>query len=227
MGVIYGIENLIDHKIYVGQTIVKLETRIAKHKSADTLLGRAIRKYGWDGNFIYITLEECETREQLNEREIYWIKKLNSKYPNGYNLNEGGGGNLGYPCSEEAKAKISAANSNPPEAKLLRISDGNKGNTYNLGRSKSEETKHILSERTKAYWVNRYDWKYAYPVLEEELKKQGISHSELARCLNMNRGTMLNKLSGRSGLYERDKQAIMEILNVDMSIEELFKRADS
>ena len=60
MDVIYGIENLIDHKIYVGQTIVKLETRIAKHKSADTLLGRAIRKYGWDGNFIYIT----ETRRR-------------------------------------------------------------------------------------------------------------------------------------------------------------------
>ena len=42
----------------------------------------------------------------LNEREIFWIAKLNTKVPNGYNLTDGGEG-LVNP-SDETRAKMSA-----------------------------------------------------------------------------------------------------------------------
>ncbi len=67
-----------------------------------SLISRAIRKYGFE-NFVYIVIEECETPEKLNEREIYWIAKLNCKNPNDYNMTDGGEGCLGFHHSEETK----------------------------------------------------------------------------------------------------------------------------
>ena len=105
-GKVYGIENLINHKIYIGKTIHTLEERIQRHKwGKKSLISRAMRKYGFE-NFVYIVLEECETAEKLNEREIYWIAKLNCKKPNGYNMTDGGEGCLGFHHSDDAKRKI-------------------------------------------------------------------------------------------------------------------------
>jgi len=41
-------------------------------------------------NFIKEIIEECKTKEELCEREKHWIKKLNSRYPIGYNISSGG-----------------------------------------------------------------------------------------------------------------------------------------
>lgn len=92
-GVVYGIENCLNHKIYVGQTI-NLKMRISQHKYAETLIGCAIRKYGWE-NFEIVVLEECESLEENLERERLWIKRLDCQFPNGYNLTGGGKGSLG------------------------------------------------------------------------------------------------------------------------------------
>ena len=48
-----------------------------------------IEKYGKE-NFNKQIIEKCDNKELLNEREIFWIKELNSFNPNGYNLHEGG-----------------------------------------------------------------------------------------------------------------------------------------
>lgn len=67
-----------------------------------TLILNSIKKYG-KNNFKRIILEFCEEK-QLNEREIYWIKKLNTVYPNGLNLTSGGFYAL---HNEQTKKKIS------------------------------------------------------------------------------------------------------------------------
>ena len=36
-------------------------------------------------------MEKCKNITELNEREIFWIKKFNSRKPNGYNVLPGGG----------------------------------------------------------------------------------------------------------------------------------------
>ena len=46
--------------------------------------------------------------ETLYDREIYWIKKLNTKSPNGYNLHDGGRGGCLNP-SDELRQKLSDA----------------------------------------------------------------------------------------------------------------------
>ena len=86
--IVYKITNLLDGKIYVGQTIRTLERRFKEHTEADSLIGKAIRKFGIE-NFSSEILETCQTKNQLNEREIFWIEKL-CKTPNGYNVKDGG-----------------------------------------------------------------------------------------------------------------------------------------
>ena len=97
---IYKIENLLNGKSYIGQSI-EIEQRFAKHKCSkdDFYIHRAIRKYGVN-NFSFEILEECD-KSLLNEKEKFWINKMNTLIPNGYNMIQGGDNGAGL-----AKGKI-------------------------------------------------------------------------------------------------------------------------
>ena len=69
-GVIYAIKNNFNSKIYVGQTTLTLQERFSAHNKTDSLLGKDIRSFGKE-NFLIEVLEECDSAEQLNEREIF------------------------------------------------------------------------------------------------------------------------------------------------------------
>lgn len=93
---IYLIQNNINNKVYIGQS-VHIEIRIKEHfwkancikdVSFNSALHSAIRKYG-EENFSWKVLEECEILE-LDEKECYYIEKYNSLSPNGYNILKGG-----------------------------------------------------------------------------------------------------------------------------------------
>lgn len=109
-GIIYKFTNLIDNKIYIGQTIKKLYIRVRQHKciksSTCSFLSRAIKKYGLS-NFLIEEIYTSFSREDLNEKEKYFIKLFNSKAPLGYNLTDGGETNEGLYISKEAKLKAS------------------------------------------------------------------------------------------------------------------------
>ena len=90
---IYKIINKLDGKIYIGQTRQTLEKRFLQHSQAFSPLGYAIRKDGLE-NFAIEVIEECETQEQADERERFFIAELKSKVPNGYNRSDGGTGNF-------------------------------------------------------------------------------------------------------------------------------------
>ena len=88
-GIVYLITNLLDGKQYVGQTTRTLEERFSEHAQADSLLGREIQRDGAE-NFSREILAECETPEELDAQERFYIKKLDCKHPKGYNLTDGG-----------------------------------------------------------------------------------------------------------------------------------------
>lgn len=100
---IYKITNTINGKVYIGQSQCitkrwknhKITAYNSNDRSYEYPLYRAIRKYGIE-NFDFSILENC-TIEQLDEREIFWIKFYssdNSCY--GYN-NDSGGSNCPHP----------------------------------------------------------------------------------------------------------------------------------
>lgn len=106
---IYVVENLINGKRYVGQTIDPTR-RARTHlcpSSKCPYLANAVRKYGVD-SFDFILLETCSSLEEANFQEIYWISKLNTLAPFGYNLREGG--NAGGKPSKETIEKVRVAN---------------------------------------------------------------------------------------------------------------------
>ena len=114
MAIIYCYTNQINNKKYIGQTI-NPEQRKNQHKSSafnpadkdyEALIHRAFRKYGYE-NFTYEILAEIYNNDfdLLNELERYYILKLNSKVPNGYNVLDGGE-NCSRPHKEETKEKM-------------------------------------------------------------------------------------------------------------------------
>lgn len=121
---VYKITCLDNNKIYVGQTYKTLRERLFDHFSCarsgvDTKFYRAIRKHGED-KFVIELIEVCDSQETLDEREFFWIQKLNS-VKLGYNTKNSkgkcGGDTLSnHPNKEAISAKISSSkmlNKNP------------------------------------------------------------------------------------------------------------------
>lgn len=92
---IYKIENLINHKIYIGQSI-EIEKRWQKHLNAkdNFVIHKALQKYGKE-NFSFQIIEECDLLD-LDNKEQYWINYYNSLIPNGYNMIPGGSNGAGF-----------------------------------------------------------------------------------------------------------------------------------
>lgn len=89
-GYIYLITNKIDGKQYVGQTRASPETRFKQHRYSNGLLGISIRENGFD-NFELKVMDIADNIDELNEKEVDWIHKLDTLIPLGYNVSIGGG----------------------------------------------------------------------------------------------------------------------------------------
>lgn len=112
---IYKITNLVNGKIYIGQS-QDIYRRWQEHKKnfkykkySSIILYKAFKKYGID-NFRFEIIEICE-KEQLEEREKFNIKYFNSfigfKNSNGYNMTLGGEGQIGVEWTEDRKRRLS------------------------------------------------------------------------------------------------------------------------
>lgn len=87
-GYIYKALNLETRKIYIGQH--RRREFDPNYLGSGTALKAAIKKYGRDC-FKCKVIERCDTLKELNEREIFWIEKYQSRNPSiGYNLAVGG-----------------------------------------------------------------------------------------------------------------------------------------
>lgn len=137
-------------KVYIGQTINK-KGRKRYYNSGNfkqqVKLYNSVEKYDWNPAETFEIIEEClcgPNKENLNEREQYWVKKFDS-FNNGLNCNEGGHGNLGYKHSEESKRKMRDAKVNVkhPEWRNKQKSE------YTKGRKHTEEAKKLMSENKK------------------------------------------------------------------------------
>lgn len=112
MGWIYKIENIVNHKVYIGKTEDSISKRWNSHvhdwKVHDYIKHRplydAFTKYGID-NFTIEPIEEIVDSIALCEREKFWIKYYNSYVgfdnSNGYNATLGGDGAVYFPHTDE------------------------------------------------------------------------------------------------------------------------------
>lgn len=102
---------LVTDMVYVGQTKHSVERRFAAHcanarKGSRSRLCEALRTYGREC-FEAVVLERCQTQDELNRSERYWIEYCSSREP-GVGYNDEPGGNV-RELSDEARAKCKAA----------------------------------------------------------------------------------------------------------------------
>ena len=90
IGYIYKTTNLITGKFYIGKR--QKSTFDKYYYGSGKYISASIAKYGKE-NFTREILEWCETVDELNEKERYWIKFLDARNLEiGYNIAEGGDG---------------------------------------------------------------------------------------------------------------------------------------
>ena len=115
---IYKIENKINHKVYIGQS-VDIYSRWYNHKCSlrngthyNLHLQCAWNKYG-EENFDFSIIAEC-TEEDLNQVEMMYISNYQSyKSEFGYNLTLGGEGSVPNDETREKFSRANAGENNP------------------------------------------------------------------------------------------------------------------
>lgn len=93
-GEIYLLTHIESGMRYVGQTIQTIATRLRGHldqaqDGRKSPMHTIMAKEGLDG-FSVERLDGAVNRQELNDKEQYWIKKLNTKWPSGFNMDSGG-----------------------------------------------------------------------------------------------------------------------------------------
>lgn len=148
MASVYKITNLVNGKIYIGQTINSVDSRFKQHlyqatrENKGSAIYAAISKYGKD-NFVVESLVSGDySKVELNELEAFYIKKYESLYPKGYNLQTGG---CSFLVAESLKKRISTTLKGREIAWAKKVSEGLK----KVWQDKEYREKQVLQRREK------------------------------------------------------------------------------
>lgn len=165
-GYIYKTTDLSNGKIYVGKhhssTFVGLEyigsgyriTQI-KHKCLREGIERSTR-------FSVEMIAQADTLEELNEKEIYWIDKLDSRNPDvGYNMRKGGD------CGPGGPMMLGKKHSEETKQKMSEDRKGSKNSNFGNHWKASEELKELHSKLSSGELNGMYGKKHSKESLDK------------------------------------------------------------
>ena len=168
---VYIHRNKINNKAYIGITSQDPEERWGKsgcgYQEKQPVFYAAIKKYGWDNFEHIIFADDLNKFEAINmEIKLIALFKTNCKrYKNpehGYNMTDGGEGNLGLTHSEETKQIIS-------EKAKVRCAIPENCSMY--GKTHSEESKKRMSEMRRGTHTGEDNSFYGKHHSEESRQK--------------------------------------------------------
>ena len=212
---IYIIKNLINNKVYIGQSkdilrrwqvhrwLGKKETmpRLESHNQIHT----AMQELGRENFYIEI-LEEC-SKEELDDREIYWISYYDS-YKNGYNGTTGGS----FIDADTSGEKNGRALLTEQDVIYIRECYNNHipfREVYKLYKDK-------ISKRglQKVWWFDT--WKHIHP--EYHTEENRIWHSTIAKA-NSHEVASKNKKS----FSEEEVREMRKLFKEGFSVQQIWK----
>lgn len=195
--IIYKIQNKTNGKIYIGQTVRTLEERMAEHlRHKKTAIDSALA-HGNKNNFKVDIIDNANSIEELNQKEIFWIKYYDSIAPKGYNLCDGGDNTMGYHHKEKSKKAMSIAKKkmyigegNPFYGKTHSYEQRKKWSAERSGRKLSKEWKEKISNSSafKRKIIN-LDTLEIFDSIVEAAKKYNIVATHITRVCRKKRKT--------------------------------------
>jgi group I intron endonuclease len=184
---IYCIESIVDGKKYIGKAIY-INRRIKRHFQNlrngyhyNKYLQRVWDKYG-EKNLKFYIVEICKT-EELNNKEIFYIKFFNSM-KEGFNNTLGGDGASGTSHTKEAKKKIG-----------ISASARNKGKTYSRSEESNEKSRISAVGRKNKKSTSKYSGvqRRKYFLAKEKKYKYYYETHFYSNGLNINLGNYQNE----------------------------------
>lgn len=156
---VYKITNLLNNRIYIGQD----SNSNPNYFGSGKLIKQAIKKYGKE-NFIKEIICECLNKQELDEKEKYWIDKLKSTNREiGYNITIGGSGGVSY---GESNGMFGRKHSKKTIEKMKAIK---------IGKKQSEATKLKMSITRKGKRMGKLNPMYGKIVSESTREKLRIA----------------------------------------------------
>jgi group I intron endonuclease len=197
---IYKITNKVNGMIYIGQSKKSFNESKSYMGSGKKIVGE-IYIYGKE-NFVKDLIEECNTIEELDLREAYWIQYYDSANPEiGYNLRYGGNSSLynkefkdtmkksmsgeknpfyGRTHNTESKQKMSTAkigSNNPNFGKMISDENRDKISKKLTGIKRNDLTKSLMSDSAK----NRFYEETKCPHCDK-IGKQNMKRYHFDNC---------------------------------------------
>lgn len=182
--IIYKTTNLVNGKIYIGQD----KNNNPNYYGSGKLLKLAMKKYGKE-NFKKEILEECNSEDHLNKREIFWITNCNSVDRKiGYNISDGskeGDRKIGHEIAKNGIYNYWVEKYGKEEADKRRESKIEK--LKNIGKEGNDLTKKGRYD----IWLNKYgkieadkryeEWRLKISQFQQYKLESGWKHSDEAK----------------------------------------------
>ena len=186
--IIYKITNRINGKVYIGQTIKSLKVRWSQHCTPNSncrFLHNAIIKHG----AINFTIEQIDvacSREELDQKEVYWIKYYDSmNQEKGYNLTSGGEHPIVSEQSIQRRVKSREGRFTGKNATMY-------------GKHHSENTRKRMSEKYKGVGNPFYGKKHSIEWKQKKYKR--------VKCIET--GEVFESIKSAGTRYDLDSSSI-------------------
>lgn len=180
IGIIYLIKNKVNKKVYVGQTVRSFSERIQNYKNGqgNDYINNSINKYGWD-NFEFSIIDNAETIQELNEKEIKYIKQYNSNNKEfGYNIEIGGRNSIPDITTLEKMSRSHLGIVQNQNWVNKRIAKSGSDDAKKYGKRKTEEERLQLSVKSPKYWLGKSRDVETKQKISKTKKEKGFSEKQ-------------------------------------------------
>lgn len=193
-GYLYKIENIKNHKVYIGKTYKSIYERYEEHlrnayeRKESSKLYDDMRNYGRQS--FELSLIGSFPKTELEYQEVQYIKKYDS-WLNGYNQSVGGEGFIKNDYSDEVNLLYNQGVTIENIAKKLKISQ-EQTRRYLFRTNES----YVKNSKPVAIFDNNGDFIKKYSCIEELVELEGFNFSEIVSALKKH-----NSINGYSFSY--------------------------
>jgi group I intron endonuclease len=186
---IYSIKNLLNNMQYIG-CATHLNSRWRTHKSSlrngkhdNWVLQKDWNEYG-ESKFEFLLIEEFDDIEESGHKEDSYIKILETKFPKGYNLTDGGKGISGFEQRQDQIDKRSigmTGEKNIKYGKKIKTVENDEENYFGVYKYKKSNSKYIyfiakITLNSKNIWIGSYKTQIEAAIAYDNYWWNNVSH---------------------------------------------------